>query len=350
MKDVLIAISVLGGLALIFGLGLTLANKVFMVKADPKKDAIREALPGANCGGCGYPGCDALSDAIYEGIAPITACPVGGNELVIKLADIMGVEATSTNVRLVATVRCQGTAELCNYKYDYKDIKDCSAAIMVNDGNKACQFGCMGLGSCENVCKFDAIHIDPNLKIAVVDPEKCTACGACVEACPKNIINLQPDNLKVKILCKAAEKGKLVKLNCKIGCIGCTLCAKRCKFEAITMVNNLPVFDYNKCVGCLMCAEDCPTGAIWGNFEERKIATIDRDACIGCGICKKVCKFDSIVGELKKPHFITEACTGCEECVKKCPTKCITMKDRLHPRDANAIVGTADEVAEFEEQ
>lgn len=349
MKDVLTAISVLGGLALIFGICITIANKFFLVKADPKRDAIREALPGANCGGCGYPGCDALADAIFEGTAPVSACPVGGNDLAIKLADIMGVEASTSDVRLVATVRCQGTAELCNNKYEYKDIKDCAAAMMVNDGNKACQFGCMGLGSCEEACKFDAIHVDPVLKIAVVDAEKCTACGACIEACPKNIINLQPENLKVKILCKAADKGKLVKLNCKIGCIGCGLCARKCKFGAISMVNNLPVIDYDKCVGCLMCAEDCPTGAIWGNFKERKIAVIDRNTCIGCGICKKACQFDSIIGELKQPHTITEACTGCGECLKKCPKKCIEMKERLHPRDANAIVGTSEEVDRIEQ-
>ena len=144
----------------------------------------------------------------------------------------------------------------------------------------------------------------------------------------------------MRLLCRAAEEGNLVSDNCKIGCVGCELCKDACKFGAITMVNHLPVIDMSKCTGCMMCAETCPNGSLWGDFDNRKIAEIDRDLCIGCTICKRTCQFEAISGALKQVHEVNEACTGCGECVKKCPKKAITLHVRKHPRDANAKVGT----------
>lgn len=343
MSAILTAVLVLGALGLGFGLLLIVANKVFEMPANPQRDAVRSALPGANCGGCGFAGCDALAEAIVEGKAPISACPVGGAAVANEIAKIMGIEAMPDQVRNIATVVCQGSSVHCLNKFDYHGITDCVAASLINDGHRSCKYACLGLGTCVRACKFDAIHINEQTGIAEVDPEKCQSCGACIRVCPKHVLSLQPETVPVRLLCRAAEAGKVVRDNCKIGCIGCKLCEKSCKFGAITMENNLPVIDMNKCVGCMMCAEKCPTGALWGDFENRQIAEIDRDLCIGCTICKKTCQFDAISGVLKQVHEVNEACTGCGECAKKCPKKAITMHVREHARDENAKVGTTEE-------
>lgn len=341
--DILIAALVLGGMGLLFGLLLTLTSKVFAVPSNPIRDAIREALPGANCGGCGYPGCDGCADAIASGKAPTNACPVCSADAAEQIAAIMGVTPPDPADKLVAKVICQGDIERCKTKFNYEGIQDCVAASLVNDGNRACKYACLGLGTCVKACPFDAIHIDERLKIAVVDEDKCKACGKCVAACPKEVLELQPVSKPVRLMCRAADFGHLVSDNCRVGCIGCQRCAKACKFGAITMVNNLPVIDQEKCVGCMMCAEVCPTSAIWADWDNRKIAEIDPEECIGCGLCKKQCQFEAIVGERKQPHEVTAACTGCGACAAKCPKKCITMKVREFPRDRHAKVGTTPE-------
>ena len=340
VSAILLAVGILGAIALIFGILLCATNTVFEVPSDPTRDAVRECLPGANCGGCGFAGCDALADAIAKGEAPVNACPVGGAAVGAQIAEILGVEAAPTETRKVATVICQGSQDRCLNKFDYHGIRDCVAATTVNDGYRGCQYACLGLGTCVRACKFDALSIDPASGIAKVDPDKCQACGACVKVCPKNVLTLQPVTLPVRVLCRAAEVGELVSVNCKIGCVGCELCMKSCQFGAITMVNHLPVIDREKCTGCMMCAENCPSGALWGDFQHRLIAEINRDLCVGCTICKRTCKFDAISGVLKSVHEVNEACTGCGQCAQKCPKKAITLHVRDHARDANAQVGT----------
>ena len=335
--DILIAALILGAMGLLFGIVLTFASKIFAVPANPTRDAIRDTLPSANCGACGYPGCDGCADAIASGKAPINACPVGGADCAAKIASIMGMEPVSGADRKVARVVCQGDCAVAKEKFEYTGIRDCVAATTVNEGFKACAFGCLGLGTCVKACQFDAIHIDPVRHIAVVDEEKCTACGKCVAACPKNVIELQPANADVALLCNNTNKLKQVMDVCKVGCIGCQKCAKACKFEAITMVDNLPVIDYGKCRACHMCAEACPTGAIKA-LAPRKAAQIDQDTCIGCTICARNCQFGAIEGTLKQPHKVNAACTGCGVCAEKCPKKCITMKEADAPRDPKAAV------------
>ncbi|MEG0767843.1 MAG: 4Fe-4S binding protein, partial [Clostridia bacterium] len=258
--------------------------------------AVREALPGANCGGCGYAGCDGYAEAVSEGKAPVNGCPVGGAAVAMHLASIMGVEAGDTQKK-VATVICRGGTNFCAQKYDYQGIKDCVAASMVSDGTKACHYACLGLGTCATVCKFGAISIDERQHLVVVDRDQCVGCGKCVEICPKHVLQLQPLDQPVRLLCHANEEGRMVTDNCKAGCFGCGKCAEACKFGAIEMVNHLPQIDPEKCVGCMMCAEACPTDAIWADYENRKEAVIHKADCIGCGICKKNCPFDAIVGE-----------------------------------------------------
>ncbi len=341
--EILYAALVLGGMGLLFGGLLTLTSKVFAVPSNPVRDAVRELLPGANCGGCGYPGCDGCADAIAAGKAPVNACPVASAEAAEAIAAAMGVEPADASARLVAKVICQGDIDRCKTKFNYTGIQDCVAASLVSDGNRSCKYACLGLGTCVKACPFDAIHIDEHKKIAVVDEDKCKACGKCVAACPKGVLDLQPVTRPVRLMCRAAEEGYLVSDNCRVGCIGCERCAIACKFGAITMVNNLPVIDMEKCVGCMMCAEACPTNAIWADWDDRKIAEITPEDCIGCGMCKRQCQFEAITGEKKQPHEITTACTGCGACAAKCPKKCITMKVREHTRDRHAKVGTTPE-------
>jgi len=314
----------LGGMGLVFGAGLAFASKKFAIETDPKVEEIREVLPGANCGGCGYPGCDGFAAAAAAGEAPVSGCPVGGAAVAEKIAAILGVSSPTVEPK-VARVRCQGDCNNAVNKYEYDGIQDCVAAAMLADGPKGCKYGCLGLGTCVRACPFDAIHINEN-GIAVVDRDKCTACGKCVVACPKKLIELIPRSSQVQVLCISQDKGKDVRANCKVGCIGCQICVKACQFDAIDFKNNLAKINYDKCVNCMVCAEKCPTKAIFADFANRKAASIDPDKCIGCTLCKKACKFDAIEGERKEKHVVLQdKCTGCGQCAVKCPTKAITM-------------------------
>lgn len=257
---IIIAAVVIAATGIIVGIGLGLFGEKFKVEVDEKEAAVREALPGNNCGGCGYPGCDGLAKAIAEGKAPANACPVGGAPVGEKIAAIMGVEAGSSE-KMVAFVKCKGTCDKTKVKYTYHGIEDCKkAAVVPGGGPKACSYGCMGFGSCVKACKFNAIHVIDG--IAVVDKEKCVACGKCVAACPQKLIDLVPYKAEHLVQCNSHDKGKDVKAKCDVGCIGCTLCTKQCEFDAIHMDNNVAVIDYEKCTNCGKCAEKCPVKII----------------------------------------------------------------------------------------
>jgi Na+-translocating ferredoxin:NAD+ oxidoreductase subunit B len=322
--NVLKAVGALGALGLAFGVILAFASKVFHVVVDPKITQVREALPGANCGACGLPGCDALAKAIAAGDAPITACPVGGASTVEAISKIMGIEAYAGE-KMVARVLCKGNYDRTNKKYIYQGIMDCKASAMIQGGDKACEYGCLGNGSCQAVCPFDAIHVVNG--VAVVDPEKCTACGKCIAECPKHIIELVPYKQQVVVDCSNHLFGKAVKDDCKVGCIGCKICEKACPFDAIHVVDNIARIDYEKCTNCMVCAEKCPTKAITALLEDRKKAYILPDKCIGCTICAKNCPVQCISGELKQLHVVDEEhCIGCGVCYEKCPKDAIIMK------------------------
>ena len=325
----------LSAIGLIFGMLLGFASKVFKSDESEQTLAIRAALPGANCGGCGYQGCDAFAKAVCAGEAPVHGCPVGGTATAKIIAEIMGQDSSEVDPmeRLVANVICRGGTNYCLLKYNYAGIHDCVAAATVSDGTKSCHYACLGLGTCALACAFGAIRIDERTKLVEVDRDKCTGCGNCVKVCPKNVLKMQPYSRPVRLLCHANERGRVITDNCKAGCFSCGKCAKACKFGAIEMANNLPKIDNEKCCGCMMCAEACPTGAIWADYPNRKEAVIDAAVCIGCSICKKACQFDSIIGERKHPHYVTNSCTGCGQCAVKCPKKCIDMQTRAHLRD-----------------
>jgi electron transport complex protein RnfB len=324
MNVILLFLLSLGGMGLLFGILLAVASKKFSIETDPRVETIRDVLPGANCGACGYPGCDAFAAAVAAGEAPADGCTVGGTNVARQVASIMGVDVEDRE-RRIARVLCQGDCENAVDKYEYKGIEDCVAASMLADGFKGCGYGCLGLGTCVRACPFDAIYIDNG--IAVVNPDKCTGCGICVEACPKGLIELIPESSLVQVLCISKDPGRQVRDYCKVGCIGCRLCVKACQFDAIEFADNLAKIDYDKCVNCMVCAEKCPTGTIYADFAKRKVAVIDEENCIGCTACKRVCKFDAIEGDVKKKHrVLQDKCTGCGQCVEKCPVKVISME------------------------
>jgi RnfABCDGE-type electron transport complex B subunit len=269
MNSIILATVSLGGMGLLFGAGLAFASQKFAVEVDPRAVSVREALPGANCGACGFPGCDAFANAIVSGAAPINGCPVGGQETLGKLSVIMGVEAASGD-KQVARVLCQG-GENCLNRFEYDGIDSCKAENAIGGGgSKACVFGCLGGGDCVAVCNFDAIHIN-EYGVAKVEPDKCTACGLCVTACPKNLIEMVPYKQEVFVDCINTEIGGHVKKNCSNACIACKICEKNCPEDAIHVVNNIARIDYDKCTNCGICFEKCPTKAISFDREKEKL-------------------------------------------------------------------------------
>ena len=259
-KGVLIATSVVAGVGLFIGLFLGVAGKVFEVEQDEREIQVRELLPGANCGGCGFPGCDGLAAAIAKGEAPANACPVANAEAHKQIAEVMGTSVEESEKK-VAFVKCVGSCDKTEVKYEYYGVQDCNkVAVIPGKGNKKCSYGCMGFGSCVRVCAFDAIHIVNG--IAVVDKEKCTGCSSCTAQCPNKLIEMVPAAAKTLVGCSSLDKGKDVKAACSAGCIGCKLCVKACEFDAIHVENNLAYIDYSKCTNCGKCAAVCPVKVI----------------------------------------------------------------------------------------
>ena len=326
-NEIIWPVAALGGLGLVLGLGLAVASKFLAVETDPRIDTIRTLLPGANCGGCGYPGCDGFAAALADGKANVAQCSALPHDNLVQIASLLGMEAKEGE-KLVARVLCQGDSENCRTKYKYSGISDCRAAAAIAGGPSSCAFGCVGLLSCAKVCPFDAIYLNDK-GIAAIDEDKCTGCGKCAEACPKNGIVIMPKNNSVYVSCRTTNKGKTVATVCKAGCIACGLCAKKCPENAITMVDNLPVIDYDKCIGCGACAVVCPKDVIINTIPVLKTAVIKEEPCIGCGICKKACPTGAIKGETKDVHTVNaDKCVACGICVEKCPKDAIELCDR----------------------
>ncbi len=259
MNQILVPVAIIGGMGLLFGILLGIAAKAFAVKTDERVPKILDALPGANCGGCGFAGCNAYANALVEGGVKPNMCPVGGAAVAEKIAEIMGM-TTEDKEKTVARVMCAGTPDIARRKYYFDGPRDCHSASLLGGGEKMCPYGCLGFGSCVAVCKFDAIHIVDG--VAVVDVDKCVACGACVAECPKGIIKILPASSKYSVTCMSVEKGKTTRADCQVGCIGCGICAKNCPKEAIEVKDNLAVIDPSKCVSCGICASKCPQHAI----------------------------------------------------------------------------------------
>ncbi len=274
MNSIVTALIILGVLGLLFGIIIYYVGQKFKVIEDPLIDEVAELLPGANCGGCGLAGCRAFAEALvsaknFEGLN----CPVGGNATVATIAPLLGIKAVEKDPD-IAVVRCNGTFENAKSKLRYDGPATCAFAHNLFSGENGCPHSCLGLGDCVVSCTFDAIHIDKNTGLPVVNEEKCVACGACVKACPRSIIELRPKGKKsrrIYVCCMNMEKGAVARKNCVVACIGCGKCVKICEYDAITMENNLAYIDPHKCKLCRKCVAECPTGAIIElNFPPRK--------------------------------------------------------------------------------
>ena len=265
---ILIPILVLVIVAVLCAVLLTVSSVFFGVKEDERVAAVRDCLPGANCGACGFSGCDGYAKALGDGVTDNPSlCVPGGDNTAKEIAAIMGLEASDV-VEKVAYVACNGSCQPSERKYEYVGPKTCVAANMSYSGDRDCTFACLGYGDCVKVCPRDAICIDEERCIARIDPRRCIGCGLCVSTCPNGIIHLIDDTSGVVVKCNSHNKGAQVRKVCLNGCIACGKCEKTCPHGAIKVVDNLATIDYEKCTGCGKCREVCPVKCIHaGNFK-----------------------------------------------------------------------------------
>lgn len=260
MNPVLIAVLVLGGISALCALLLVLASKYMAVPVDEKFPALRGCLPGANCGACGYAGCDGYANALAAGEELKTnKCVAGGTDVAVALAETLGVEAEAV-AEVNAYVLCSGSCEVTKKRAEFQGAQTCAAAKLLFGGDGACGYGCLGYGDCAAVCHEHAINLVNG--VARINDLRCMGCGACARTCPQHIIAVLPKEIDVFVGCSNHDRGPAVKAVCSAGCIGCGLCAKKCPSGAITLLNNLPKVDYDKCTGCTVCTEVCPVKCI----------------------------------------------------------------------------------------
>ncbi|MCY1722827.1 Fe-S cluster domain-containing protein [Prolixibacteraceae bacterium Z1-6] len=268
----IVTLAVIGAVAAVI---LYFVAQKFKVHEDPRIDEVDEALPGANCGGCGFAGCRAFAEACVKAsnLSDLN-CPVGGNDTMNSVASLLGLEAVKKDPR-VAYIRCNGTCDNRPKTSSFDGATTCAIASSVYSGESDCQFGCLGYGDCVDACDFDAIDLRSELGVPQIIDDKCVACGACVDACPKSLIELRkkmPKNRKVVVSCRNQDKGGVARKACSVACIGCGKCMKECPFDAITVENNLAFIDSDKCKLCRKCVAVCPTNAIIEeNFPPRKV-------------------------------------------------------------------------------
>ena len=273
-------LSIIGTLAAII---LYFVAQKFKVFEDPRIDEVEQALPAANCGGCGFAGCRAFAEACVktDDLSDLN-CPVGGNDTMGNVAKLLGLEAVKKAKR-TAYIRCNGTCDHRPKTSNFDGATTCAIAASVYSGETDCQWGCDGFGDCYNVCEFDAIELRANLGVPLILDDMCVACGKCVDACPKNLIEMRkqfPKNRKVVVACRNKDKGAIARKACDVGCIGCSKCEKECKFDAITIENNLAFIDSDKCTLCRKCVPVCPTNSILElNFPPRKVVTEPKEEC-----------------------------------------------------------------------
>ncbi len=262
MLTILIAAAIITGIGLVCGLLLVVADKFMAVPVDETETKIRECLPGANCGACGYTGCDGYAKALAadkDGTVATNLCVPGADAVAKQVADVMGREALDV-IEMVAVVACDGDCNATKTKYEYQGVQSCAAVKMHYGSNGLCTFGCIGMGDCAAACPNQAICLDEG--VAHVNANLCSGCGMCAKTCPQHLIHLMPDVERVMVTCSNHDKGAQTRKACSHGCIGCKKCEKNCPNGAVTVVDNLATIDYSKCTDCKTCAVNCPVGAI----------------------------------------------------------------------------------------
>ncbi|MBR2730640.1 MAG: RnfABCDGE type electron transport complex subunit B [Clostridia bacterium] len=261
MNPILLAVLIVSVIGILAAVGLTVASKVFAVPVDEKAEEIRACLPGANCGACGFSGCDGYAAALSKGeTKETTLCAPGGQDVAQQIGEITGL-AVGNMTPVAAVVLCQGHNDNAVIKLEYQGVQSCRMAAQIFGGPKECIYGCLGYGDCVAACDYEAIHLCNG--IARVDPHLCRACRKCVKTCPKGLIEMLPlEGTEAAVLCKNHDKGAVTRKECKAGCIGCMKCVKACPEEAITIDRFCAHVDYEKCVGCGACHEQCPVSAI----------------------------------------------------------------------------------------
>ena len=316
---------VLAGLGIVFGIALAIVAARFVVKVDPKVEKVRDVLPGANCGACGFAGCMGYAEAVVGNPdVAVNMCAPGKSPVAEKIAEITGKKAEKVDPK-IARVFCQGGKSKSQRKFIYTGVMDCTAAVLAAGGDKSCEFGCLGYGTCMRACPFDAIRMSAD-NLPVINPEKCTACGKCVAACPKQVIELGLMSKAVVISCHSKDKGVDVKKKCQVGCIACGICVRTCPVDAIKIDNNLARIDHSKCITCGLCVKKCPTSAIHDYLEPRPKAFIEPSRCVGIDLCAKVCPVNAISGDVRALHVVDQSkCIGCGMCAARCGKKAITM-------------------------
>lgn len=259
-SSVAVAVGIMVGAAALLGVCIMLISKLCKVEEDHRIAEVTGCLAGANCGACGYPGCSGYAKALVEGKAGLDACGQTGADKKVQICNILGIEAQGGLEPTVAVVACCGGADAAD-RFEYVGETDCVSQSAFKGGKKQCSFGCLGGGTCSEVCPYGSVKVEEN-QVAKVSPVLCVGCGLCISACPKKIIERVPKTAKIYVACNSSCKGKEVMQACKNGCIACGKCARICPQQAIQMQNNLPVIDYSKCIGCGKCVEDCPRGTI----------------------------------------------------------------------------------------
>ncbi len=257
--EILIPILILAALGLLFGIGLAIASKKLKVEVDPRLEKIHGLLPGSNCGACGGAGCFGFAEDILSGKRNVAACRVSEEAVKEKVALLLG-QKLEEQVKKIAVLHCAGGKKVKD-RFFYHGIKDCIAVNQVLGGQKECIFGCLGFATCEKACPFDAIKMSDQ-GLPVVDVKKCRACNKCVLVCPKKLFSLLPVTHNVYVACSSHDLGRDTKAVCAVGCIACRLCEKACPVDAIHVIDNLAVIDYNKCTSCGKCVEVCPMKTI----------------------------------------------------------------------------------------
>ena len=259
MNIIFTAIVATGIIGLISAVTITVASRIMFVKVDVRVAKIRETLPGANCGACGFSSCDLYAETLVNGETATNLCPPGGStafELINEILEVNTSDAAEF-VKKTAIVHCLGDNSTVRQKIEYIGIETCFAAQEIYGGESACTFGCIGYGDCVSVCPDEAICVEEGL--VRFDPRKCSGCGVCQDVCPTGVISVQTAPIAVAVKCKNTERGRVVKDKCKKGCIGCTKCVKECPEGAITVNNSLAEIDYGKCTGCGKCVDVCVT-------------------------------------------------------------------------------------------